>query len=131
MDKKPLLLIVDDNDDFREIWKIKFTAENFDVIEAKGGKEALEILETQKPDLILVDVLMPEMSGVDTYLAIKNNPETKDIKIFFLTSMDKIDDEIFNLNEELSQELKKVPYISKTKDLKEIVEIIKNELSKY
>lgn len=131
MEKKPLLLIVDDNDDFREIWKIKFTAENFDVIEAKGGKEALEILKTQKPDLILVDVLMPEMSGVDTYLAIKNNPETKDIKIFFLTSMDKIDDEIFNLNEELSQELKKVPYISKTKDLKEIVEIIKNELSKY
>lgn len=128
MDKKPLILIVDDSDDFREIWKIKFTAENFDVIEAKSGKEALELLKTQKPDIILLDFLMPEMSGADTYFAIKKNPETKDIKIFFITSMDKLDSDVIKSNQEPDEELIKVPYISKTKDLNEIVNIIRKEL---
>lgn len=128
MEAKPLILIVDDSDDFREIWKVKFSLSGFDVIEAKSGKEAIEILKTHKPDIILLDFLMPEMSGADTYFAIKKNPETKDIKIFFLTSMDKLDSDIIKSNQESAEELAKVPYISKTKDLNEIVNIIKKEL---
>ncbi|MCS7200843.1 MAG: response regulator [Patescibacteria group bacterium] len=129
MDKKPIVLIVDDSDDFREIWRIRFSIENFEVLEAKSGKEALEILKNKKPDIILIDFLMPEMNGVDLYLALKKNPETKDIKVFFLTSMDRLDDEIFkSYGNEFSEELKGVPYISKTRDLKEVLEIIKNEL---
>jgi CheY-like chemotaxis protein len=130
MTKKPIILIVDDNNDFREIWKIKFTQENFDVIEAKNGEEALELLKSQKPDIILLDLLMPGMNGAETYLAIKNNAETKDLKVIFLTSMDKMDYESVTKNDQQTlKELLNIPYINKTKDLNEIVKMIKKELN--
>ncbi|GIW66738.1 MAG: hypothetical protein KatS3mg095_0636 [Candidatus Parcubacteria bacterium] len=129
MEEKPTILIIDDSDEFREILKIKLTLEKFEIIEAKNGNEALELLKTQKPDIILLDLLMPGMSGIDVYLAIKSNPEIKDLKIIFLTSMDIIDDEITKNNQQISEELLKVPYINKTKSLDEIVEKIRQEIN--
>lgn len=132
MASKPLILIIDDSDDFREIWKIKFNLNGFDVAEVKNGKEAIELLKTQKPNIILIDFLMPEMNGIETYLAIKNSIEIKDTKIFFLTSMDDLKEEITKSvdNEQIRQELINVAYIKKTMDLNEIVNILKQEITK-
>jgi adenylate cyclase len=60
---------------------------------AINGKMALKIVEKQKPDLILLDVLMPEMDGYEVCRRLKENPETKDIPVIFLTGQDQTADE--------------------------------------
>ncbi len=60
---------------------------------AVNGKIALEIVEKQKPDLILLDILMPEMDGYEVCRRLKENPETRDIPVIFLTAQDQITDE--------------------------------------
>src|SRR5581483_12174471 len=57
-----------------------------DVTVARDGLEILELLKTQKPDLILLDVMMPRLNGFETCIKIKENPETKAIPVIFLTA---------------------------------------------
>ncbi len=125
MEKKPLVLLVDDNKEFREIWSLKLKNSGFDVLEAENGKEALEILKTQKPDVVLLDILMPEMDGVETFFAIKNNPETKDLKILFITNMDDLNEELGNYHKKIAGEIGAVDYIRKGADLNDLVDKLK------
>jgi len=60
---------------------------------AISGKMALKIVEKQKPDLILLDILMPEMDGYEVCRRLKENPETRDIPVIFLTAQDQTTDE--------------------------------------
>jgi len=127
---KHLVLLVDDDAGFREIWKMKLTSSGFDVLEASNGKEALEILKDKKPDVILLDVLMPEMDGVKTLLTIKENNNLKDVKIFFVTSLDNADPELSEYHKELASELGAVEYLRKSIDLDNLVERVSNSLKK-
>jgi CheY-like chemotaxis protein len=127
---KHLVLLVDDDAGFREIWKLKLTSSGFDVLEASNGKEALEILKDKKPDVILLDVLMPEMDGVKTILSIKENHNLKDVKIFFVTSLDDNAPELGGYHKELASELGAVEYLRKSIDLDNLVERISNSLKK-
>ena len=127
---KHLVLLVDDDAGFREIWKMKLTSSGFDVLEASNGKEALEILKDKKPDVILLDVLMPEMDGVKTLLTIKENNNLKDVKIFFVTSLDNADPELSEYHKELASEIGAVEYLRKSIDLDNLVERISNSLKK-
>jgi len=127
---KHLVLLVDDDAGFREIWKLKLTSSGFDVLEASNGKEALEILKDKKPDVILLDVLMPEMDGVKTLLTIKENNNLKDVKIFFVTSLDNADPELSEYHKELASELGAVEYLRKSIDLDNLVERVSNSLKK-
>ena len=61
--------------------------EDYDVIDAISGEEALEILKEEKVDLVLLDVMMPDMDGFEVCRRIRENPETKDIPIIFITAM--------------------------------------------
>ena len=83
------IMIVDDEPDI--IFTVKMVLEEdngeYEVISAKSGEECLGILEENKiPDLILLDVMMPEMSGWILYYHIKDNPSWKNIPIVFLTA---------------------------------------------
>jgi CheY-like chemotaxis protein len=127
---KHLVLLVDDDAGFREIWKLKLTSNGFDVLEASNGKEALEILKDKKPDVILLDVLMPEMDGVKTLLTIKENNNLKDVKIFFVTSLDNADPELGEYHKELASEIGAVEYLRKSIDLDNLVERVSNSLKK-
>jgi len=127
---KHLVLLVDDDAGFREIWKLKLTSNGFDVLEASNGKEALEILKDKKPDVILLDVLMPEMDGVKTLLTIKENNNLKDVKIFFVTSLDNADPELSEYHKELASEIGAVEYLRKSIDLDNLVERVSNSLKK-
>jgi CheY-like chemotaxis protein len=127
---KHLVLLVDDDAGFREIWKLKLTSSGFDVLEASNGKEALEILKDKKPDVILLDVLMPEMDGVKTLLTIKENNNLKDVKIFFVTSLDNADPELSEYHKELASEIGAVEYLRKSIDLDNLVERVSNSLKK-
>jgi two-component system alkaline phosphatase synthesis response regulator PhoP len=121
----PLILIVDDDINFREIWKIKLTNSGFDVITASNGKEGLEVLKEKKPQVILLDIMMPEMDGIETFLEIKNNPELKDIKIFFITSLDDLDAELANYHKKIAVDLGAAEFLRKATDLDELVNILK------
>ncbi len=78
------ILIVEDDEDFLSILKIKFTAEGFSVVTAKNGEEGISVAESEKPDLIISDILMPIMNGVD--MAGKIKESNKNAQILFLTN---------------------------------------------
>jgi two-component system, OmpR family, response regulator VicR len=86
------IMIVDDNPDI--ILSIKNGLEDsaeYKVIGAESGEKCLEILEDEMPDLILLDIMMPEMSGWETYDTIKENEAWREIPLVFLTARtDKI-----------------------------------------
>ena len=86
------IMIVDDNPDI--ILSIKNGLEDsaeYNVIGAESGEKCLEILEDEMPDLILLDIMMPEMSGWETYDTIKENEAWREIPLVFLTARtDKI-----------------------------------------
>ena len=75
------------DDDIINIKAVKAMLKNeFDIIAVQSGREAFEVLETKKPDLILLDVYMPEMDGHEVIKKLKKNPEYEDIPVVFLTS---------------------------------------------
>ena len=80
------LLIVEDNDDLR-IYLTNTLGEDYQVQSCLNGKEALEILSEFKPDLVLSDIMMPEMSGDELCAAIKGNIETSHIPVLLLTAL--------------------------------------------
>lgn len=79
------ILIIDDDDGFRMVLEEKFLKEEFVVLTAKDGAEGLIVAEKEKPDLILVDVLMPKINGID--MAKKIREEKSDAIIMFLTNL--------------------------------------------
>lgn len=82
------ILIVDDEKELRELIKEKLIKNNFDAITACDGKEAVVLAQSEKPDLILLDVVMPDIDGYETCKRLKQNNITKDIPVLFLTGKD-------------------------------------------
>jgi two-component system, sensor histidine kinase and response regulator len=90
-EKKPLILIVDDiTENLKVIGSILMT-ENFEIIPASSGALAIELAQKEHPDLILLDIQMPEMDGFEVCRVLKSNPLTKDISIIFLTAKTETD----------------------------------------
>lgn len=86
------VLIVDDVELNRFLLKEILEASGFKVQVAKSGVEAIELSVAEKPSIILMDVIMPEMSGIEAAERIRNAPETKNIPIIALTAMDSMHD---------------------------------------
>ena len=80
------ILIVDDEPDILEFIEYNLYKEGYDVIKAENGVEALEMTEQYMPHLILLDVMMPELDGIDTCKKIRKNPKYNDVLIAFLTA---------------------------------------------
>ncbi|MFA4991597.1 MAG: response regulator [Candidatus Omnitrophota bacterium] len=80
------ILIVDDDADTRDSLGLVLTEENFIVEKASNGKEALKMVERNKPDLILLDCVMPVMDGFETYCRLKDSPGTRNIPVIFCTA---------------------------------------------
>jgi DNA-binding response OmpR family regulator len=81
------LLVVDDEQDIRDFAKSFFQKRNINVITASGGMEALEIIEKEKPDLVLLDIHMEEMSGVEVLKQLRQNKN--DIKVIMVTGVEE------------------------------------------
>ncbi|MEQ8625190.1 MAG: response regulator transcription factor [Vicingaceae bacterium] len=84
--KKEKILLVDDEPDILEIVGYNLKKEGFEVFTADNGKEAIKIAKAEKPDLIILDVMMPEMDGMETCYQIRNDSSLKDTLIAFLTA---------------------------------------------
>ena len=94
---KKKVLVVDDEKDIVDIIKYNLEREKeFEVLTAKDGKEALELAE-EIPDLILLDIMMPELNGFEVCKRLKNNPATSNIPVIFLTAKENEIDEILGL----------------------------------
>ena len=125
----PLILLVDDEPAFREIFGIKLGADGFRVETAENGAVAIEKAKTLKPDLILMDVKMPVMDGATAVLKLRGDPETRDIKVMFLTSIGDPQAEMEKMHERISAEFGAQGYLRKTDDLDILSEKIKAFLS--
>ena len=79
------IMVVDDEESLRELIRAIFENEGFEVIDSSSGQECLEKLEKVKPDVILMDMMMPGMSGRETTEKIRDNSKTKNLKVIFLT----------------------------------------------
>jgi diguanylate cyclase (GGDEF)-like protein len=92
------LLVVDDQRINLELINDMFQADH-EVCVATSGQEALEFCETRLPDLILLDVVMPDMDGHEVCRRLKQNPMTRDIPVIFITARDNLVDEVQGLEE--------------------------------
>ncbi|MDP2598696.1 MAG: response regulator [Candidatus Liptonbacteria bacterium] len=125
MPNQQLILIVDDEPDFREIFSVKLSSAGFKIETAENGAEGVKKAKTLKPDLILLDVKMPVMDGAQALLALRDDPETKNIKAAFLTSLGDPREEVKALNTQFSKELGAQGYLRKTDDLDDLVEQVR------
>jgi len=80
------ILIIDDNKDLVEIYSKRLKAEGFNIATASNAEEGLEQAKKSKPDLILLDIIMPGVKGTEMFSKLKENPKTKDIKVIFITA---------------------------------------------
>jgi CheY-like chemotaxis protein len=92
------ILIADDEPSVRSLVK-KILGNGFTVLEANDGKEAVNMALNEKPDLILMDILMPKMDGLTACYTIRANEATKEIPVVMLTAVD------YELNKKLSQDI--------------------------
>lgn len=121
MDKKRIL-IVDDELIGRQLLEAILIREGFIIDMATNGSEALENVRNTIPDLILLDIMMPEMNGYETITALKKNKQTGNIPIILITALDDRDSRIKGL------EAGAIDYIAKPFDRIELLAKIKNNL---
>jgi len=124
---KESILIVEDDNILQEMYCEKFEMEDFDVEKASTGREGLKKLEKKSPDIILLDILMPDMNGLAMLKEMKKNRDYRDIPVILLTNLgeSKID-----MDQELSFALGIKDYLIKTKHtpddvLKRVRQILK------
>ena len=88
------ILVVDDNDEIRDIVSLYLKNSNFEVFEAKNGKDALNFLKNNKISLMILDIMMPEVDGIEVLKAIGND---RDFPIIFLSAKSSVKDKIEGL----------------------------------
>jgi two-component system, OmpR family, alkaline phosphatase synthesis response regulator PhoP len=86
MAKKPTILLVDDDPDIREFVTFNLAKEGYNVVTAKDGAEGVEAVKKHRPDLVLLDVMMPGMDGIEACEAIRTNPDIASTLIAFLSA---------------------------------------------
>lgn len=117
-----LILIVDDSRMNRMVLHKHLSQEGYELLEADSADGALKLLDYRKPDLILLDVVMPEMSGFDLCKLLKQRPAIREIPIIFITSLDSTEDKITGL------ELGAVDFITKPFNTAEIIARVRTQV---
>lgn len=91
------ILIVDDEPDIIDLLSFNLQSEGYAVISAGSGLDAITLAASQKPDLILLDIMLPEKDGREVIQEIRKNPATENIPVIFLTAKDSEFDEVLGL----------------------------------
>lgn len=89
----PRILLVEDDDDLASVYITRLEAEGFEVKRVGNGEDALATAQTYQPALILLDVMMPKVSGFDVLDILRNTPDTANIKIIMLTALSQESDQ--------------------------------------
>ena len=128
-DGKYVILVVDDEDNFREIMRTKLEAGGFAIAEARDGEEGIQKTKELRPDLVLMDVQMPKMNGIEALSRIKSDPEISDTKVLFLTNYGEANTADSPLDDKFAKDIGAIGHIRKTDDLDKIIERVRQELS--
>ena len=122
METKHQILIADDHHINREFLKILCQSKGFEVIEARNGREAVELASLKKPSLILMDVMMPELNGFQATEKLKQQEQTKHIPIIIVTSLDNREERLNAIEKGAND------FLTKPVDFKELELRIRNNL---
>ena len=91
------ILIVEDDSDFQDIFQLYLRGESFQVLTALNGKEALEILGKETPDLIILDLIMPVMDGEEFYVWLRAQEKWRSIPVIIASVNDKMPQRVIDL----------------------------------
>ncbi len=86
------ILLVEDEEMLSNMYQIKFQNDGFVLLKATNGEEGLQMADKEKPDFILLDVIMPKMDGFTVLKKLKENPNTKNIPVLLLTNLGQDED---------------------------------------
>lgn len=89
---KHKILIVEDEESLLRLESILLTSKGYEVIGARNGRQALEAVQAERPDLVLLDIMLPEIDGFEVCRQIKSNPETGQIPVIMVTAKKAGDD---------------------------------------
>ena len=92
MENNKTIMVVDDNPDIITIVRTILEGRGFNVLSASSGAECLEVLKSQKPDLIVLDIMMPEMDGLEVLTRLKSTSEFTNIPVVLLTAKVQYED---------------------------------------
>ena len=120
MDKKKILLVDDENDTLIVLEK-QLTTAGYTVVTANSGTQALSLANSEQPDLIVLDIQMPDMDGIEVALKFKEDSVTKNIPIVYSTCL-LSEDEDYRCGGNIM--------LAKSKDTKELIAVIDKVLSK-
>lgn len=87
MNEKAKVMVVEDDVFVMDIYRTKLAQEGYEVFSASDGKEAMEKMKSNKPDLILLDILMPNMNGMEVLQKMKDSEDLKNIPVILLTNL--------------------------------------------
>ena len=122
---KKKVLVVDDEPAVRQLLR-KILSKDYAVLEAQNGEEAVNMAQSLKPDVILMDMMMPKMDGLTACHAIKTNQITRGIPVVMLTAID------YELNKKLSKDVMGADeYITKPFNSQALLKTIRQLLSKH
>ena len=125
MEEGKVILLVDDDLTLREMYEERFKAEGFDIIQASNGEEAIKKAKENKPNVILLDIMMPKINGFDVLKELKADPELKEIPVIVLTAL------IQDVDRVQGKKLGAVDYIVKSETMPgEVITKIQNAIGK-
>ena len=87
------ILLIDDEVDFCDLVKVRLESNDFEVVTAHDGQEGIGKAKSEDPDIILMDIMMPNMNGGDAVRLLKSDPKTSSIPVIFLTAVVTQEDE--------------------------------------
>jgi two-component system response regulator VicR len=120
------ILCVEDEPQMIDLIKLILETEGYEVIGAEGGQEGLKLMRSEKPDLILLDLMMPEMDGGDVFHHMKEEVELRDIPVIVVTAKAAPIDKVLWIN------VAKVDdYVTKPFGPRELVESVEKVLAAY
>jgi len=127
-EKNPRILVVDDDEDTLLVYEKTLSRVGYEVIMARNGKESVLMAKKESPDVIIMDIMMPEADGISSILRLKSDGTTKNIPVIVATSVEETDDRI------VAENLGVAGYIVKRSNMDTLItkieEVLKNEHKK-
>jgi two-component system, OmpR family, alkaline phosphatase synthesis response regulator PhoP len=121
----PKILIVDDEKDILELVSYNLEKEGFKTAKAYDGEAALGMVRSEKPDMVILDLMLPKMNGLDVCKAIRRNPETANLPIIMLTAKGDEVDKIIGL------EIGADDYVTKPFSVKELIARVRTIMRRF
>jgi DNA-binding response OmpR family regulator len=124
MPNNPFIVVAEDDRFYSSIFKTKLTKEGFDVVIAENGEEALKAIKARRPELLLLDLIMPVKDGFGVLKDLRADSKLKDLKVIVATNLSQEEDK------QRVMALGAIDYVVKTNvSINEMVEIIKKHLT--